>query len=244
MNPSFGNKTSRALTHLEIGPHPLNTRPPRCCRARDNRGDSSMRPAFEDLKNFWILAYSRGAFLEVVRFVDAMQRTAAFSIERQALTHAAVVSYARPFTKSQITRDQRVIPLNGVLPPPRLASLHEELLAMRNTVIGHKDATLGKGKSGVPNMVIIYRGEGEKTSLRTIAIANFSPAKLLAIRELCAHFIKHCDEQGHPIMVRCKSAVFSLRRGVYGLSVSKPPDKWATPIDDSWLANHSTFPND
>jgi hypothetical protein len=189
-----------------------------------------MRPAFEDLKSFWILAYSRAAFSEVLRFVDAMQKTEPLSIELRALTSATVISYARPFTKSQITRHQRIIPLKGVVPPSDLASLHDELLAMRDRVIGHKDATLGREN---PNMVIINRGKRGKTSLRTLAIANFSPVKLQGIRELCAHFIKYCDEQGRPIMQRCEAAVLSLRPGVYELLATQAPDEWVRPIDES-----------
>jgi len=179
--------------------------------------------------------------LEAVNYVDAMQTAPPLSIQLRALVHAAVVSYARPFTKSQITRDHRVVPLRGILPPPHFACLHKELLTMRDKVIGHKDVTLGEEKSGVPNIVVIKRGENGATSLRTIAVASFSVEKLAGIRELCAHFINYCNEQGRPLMERCQSAVFSLPPATYELLVSEPPKEWVRPISDSWLANHDTF---
>ena len=58
----------------------------------------------------------------------------------QALVYAAVVAYCRPFTKSQVKTDERVVPLGGVLPPSHLANAHNNLINLRNKVIGHKDA--------------------------------------------------------------------------------------------------------
>src|SRR5665213_1732262 len=116
-----------------------------------------MRPEIEDLKSLWLHAYSRSSLLQAVEWIEHMNRGISSSFELRALVTAVVVAYARPFTKSQVTPSERMIPLNGVAPPSELLSTHYEILDFRNKVIGHIDALPAGGHSGTPNKVLVRR---------------------------------------------------------------------------------------
>ena len=63
-----------------------------------------MRPTLEELQTFWLLAYSRSSLLDARAFLKAMDTARPGSLELRAMLDAAVVAYARPFTKFQLTR--------------------------------------------------------------------------------------------------------------------------------------------
>jgi hypothetical protein len=186
-----------------------------------------MRPTFEDLKTIWLLCYSRSAFHEAIEWIDEMDAAHVRSITK-ALVYAAVVAYGRPFTQSQVTREQRAVPLAGVSPPPHLATTHNDLLNLRNKVIGHKDAMPAEGHSDTSNMILLRRLEGS-FELYTTTVLEMEPEQRKAVKELCAYFIGHCETKLRPLTRRYYSEVMRLEPGVYELLVSEPPSQWVRP---------------
>jgi hypothetical protein len=81
-----------------------------------------MRPTFDELQTFWLLAYSRASLLEAKALLKAMETAKPKSVELRAMIDAAVVAYARPFNKFQVTREKRVAPLGDIPPPTHLPS--------------------------------------------------------------------------------------------------------------------------
>ena len=186
-----------------------------------------MRPTFEVLKAIWLLCYSRSAFHEATQWVDEME-TVQDPSHIQALVYATVVAYARPFTQSQVTPDQRVVPLAGVLPPSHLATTHNDILNLRNKVIGHKDALPAKGHPDTPNMILLHR-VGSSFELYTTRVLDMEPEQRKAVKELCSHFITHCEAKLRPLTRRYYAEVMRHQPGVYELLVSEPPNDWIRP---------------
>src|SRR4051812_2250931 len=115
-----------------------------------------MRPTVEDLQAIWLFTYSRDSLLEAANFLAELDKVAPESLQYRALIDAAVVAYARPFTVCLLPPERkRVVPLEDVLPPQHLAQFHEHALIVRDTVIGHKDATPAKGYTATPNSVVV-----------------------------------------------------------------------------------------
>lgn len=105
-----------------------------------------MRPSLDDLKHLWLIAYSRSGLLEAQRWIDQMSMVDSNSPLMSALLSAVVTAYGRGFTQSRVSAGVTVIPLaQAPSPPTGLQETHEELLKMRNRVIGHKDALPAEG---------------------------------------------------------------------------------------------------
>jgi hypothetical protein len=186
-----------------------------------------MRPTFEDLKTIWLLCYSRSAFHEAAQWVDEME-VAQDRNRVRSLVYAAVVAYARPFTQSQVTFDERVIPLAGVSPPLQLAPTHTDLLNLRNKVIGHKDALPAKGHPDTPNMILLHR-VGTTFELYTTMVLDMEAEQRKAVKDLCSHFITHCETKLRPLTRRYYSEMMRYKPGVYELLLSEPPNEWIRP---------------
>jgi hypothetical protein len=103
---------------------------------------SLMRPTVEDLQAIWLFTYSRGSLLDAASFFAELDTVPSESVQGRALIEATLVAYARPFNNCYLPLKRgKVIPLEDVPPPQHLAEVHREVLNLRNTVIGHKDAT-------------------------------------------------------------------------------------------------------
>jgi hypothetical protein len=183
-----------------------------------------MRPTFEDLKAIWLLCYARSAFNEASRWLDEME-TAQDASHNEALVYAAVVAYCRPFTKSQVTPTERAIPLAGLLPPPHLAAVHENLLNLRDKVIGHKDAVPTKGYSSTANMILLHR-IGSSFELNTTRLGETLPEQRKAAKGLCTYFLKHCAAKLRPLTRKYRHVVARYPQGTYELLISQPPNEW------------------
>lgn len=188
-----------------------------------------MRPTVQELCSIWLYAYSRSSFLEAETWIVAMQHVPTESPLMRSLTCSAVVSNARPFTKSQITSDKRVVPLQGILAPPNLTSTHEMILKLRDKVIGHKDAIPGKKDSSTPNIILIKR-DASGFDLNTVEVKAMAPEVQAQVKSLCCFFVKHCESHLKPLMDRFTPEVVQHPIGLYELLVSEPPSPWIREI--------------
>ena len=190
-----------------------------------------MRPTFEDLKAIWLLSYSRSAFIEASEWLDKMEAAAQdrshYDARRyyEALVYAAVLTYCRPFTKSQVTRAERVIPLDGVSPPPHLAAAHENLLHLRDKYIGHKDAVPTKGYLSSPNIIILKR-VGQRSEFYTTRLGLMNDEHRKAAQELCSYFRQHCETKLRPLTRKYHRELLRYPEGDYELLISEPPNEW------------------
>jgi hypothetical protein len=142
-----------------------------------------------------------------------------------ALASAIVVSYARPFTVSQATKDKRVIALKGVQPAPELAPAHLMVLKLRNKVIGHKDAVPAPGDVATPNIIFVKR-DSSGFDLHTIIVIGIVPTLLTKLKSLCTFFVGHCELQLEPFIAQYGPEIMKQPEGVYEIAASEPPDPW------------------
>ena len=147
----------------------------------------------------------------------------------EALFHAAVVTYCRPFTQSQVTPKERVIPLDSVLPPPHLTTAHENLLLMRHKCIGQKDAVPTEGYSSSPKMIILHR-VGRRVAFHTTRLGGMPDEQLKAAKERCSHFLQHCETNLRPLTRKYHPELMRYPEGDYELVlISESPDEWLKP---------------
>jgi hypothetical protein len=188
-----------------------------------------MRPTVEDLQNIWLLTYSRSSLIETDEFLKALETVAPRSVQHRALIDAAVAAYGRPFTQCRVARRRTVVPLKGIPPPPHLAEFHQDALNMRNTMIGHKDATPAQGYTATPNVVLVHINSKE-FRLYTTTIGEMELPMRSALKELCAYFLKHCAEKLRSLTKAYYSEVMKNQPGKYELVISEPPADWITPF--------------
>jgi len=150
-----------------------------------------MRPTVEDLQAIWRFTFSRSSLLDAANFLAELDKVAASpeSFQRRALVEAAVVAYARPFTTCFLPpKRKKVVPLDGVPPPQHLAEFHDDALTLRNTMIGHKDATPTKGYTVTPNIVVVRIYPDADFEIRGTMLGRMPPATKSGLGELCAYF--------------------------------------------------------
>jgi hypothetical protein len=189
-----------------------------------------MRPTVEDLQAIWLFTYSRSSLLDAAGFLAELDRVAPGSLQYRALINAAVVAYARPFTVCWLPpKRKKVVPLKDVLPPQHLAEFHEHALILRDTMIGHKDATPAKGYTATPNIVLV-RIYPDNFSLNSTTIGEMEPALKNALPELCAYFVKHCEGNLSRLRKIYLSELMKNPLGQYELVISEPPADWLIPF--------------
>lgn len=184
-----------------------------------------MRPTHDELKSIWLHSYSRSSLLEAQQWIDTMARINPKAPEMRALVCATVISYARPFTISQVTAKERVVPLAGVAPPQELAAAHEMVLKLRNKVMGHKDAIPAKGDAVSPNIVLLRR-DATGFDLHTVIIEGMTDKNQDEVRKLCQHFTAYCESKIRPIIDHYGDEVMKYPPGMYELVVCDAPDPW------------------
>ena len=189
-----------------------------------------MRPTVEDLQAIWLFTYSRSSLLDAAKFLAELDKVAPESLQYRALIDAAVVAYARPFTVCWLPpKRKKVVPLKCVLPPQHLAEFHEHALILRDTMIGHKDATPAKGYTATPNIVVVRIYPGT-FSLNSTMIGEMEPALKSALPELCAHFVKQCEGNLSRLSKIYRSELMKNPPGKYELVISEPPADWLIPF--------------
>ena len=187
-----------------------------------------MRPSHQELKDLWLYSYSRGSLLEADQWLNVMDQTDLESPQTSALVCATVVAYARPFTISQVTGKERVVPLKGVSPPSHLSASHEMVLKLRDKVIGHKDATVAKGDTATPNIILVNR-DATGFDIHTIIVRGMAPNIRKELKSLCSHFVAYCEAQIRPLFTRYGQEIMRHPIGVYELLVTEGPDDWIQP---------------
>jgi hypothetical protein len=196
-----------------------------------------MRPTVEDLQAIWRFTYSRSSLLDAKNFIGQLSEVPpAFgevtpeSLRYRALVEAAVVSYGRPFTTCYLPpKRQQVVPLQGVSPPEHLAEFHENALIMRDTMIGHKDATPARGYKASPNIVFV-RIFPDTYSLNGVMLGEMLPPLKKAFPQLCDHFVRHCESNLSQLTQPYRSEFMQNAPGEYELMIIEPPAAWLVPF--------------
>jgi hypothetical protein len=188
-----------------------------------------MRPTVEDLQAIWLFTYSRSSLLEAKEFLAELDKVAPESLQYRALIDAAIAAYARPFTTCLLPPNRKVMPLKDVPPPQHLAKFHEHALILRDTMIGHKDATPAKGYTATPNIVVV-RIYPDDVGLNAAMIGEMYPSLKNALSELCAHFVKHCEGNLSRLRKIYLPEFMKNPTGQYELVISEPPADWLIPF--------------
>jgi hypothetical protein len=186
-----------------------------------------MRPSHLEIKTLWLCSYARTSLLEARDWLTLMEHTDGNTIQMAALTCATVVAYARPFTKSQITAKERVIPLREVKPPPRLFDTHGIILKLRDKVMGHKDATAAAGDSSTPNRILIQKN-AKGFSVSTVVVEDLPADVRSEAKLLCSHFIAHCEAAIDSILTAHRAEIMNRPDGLYEILVIDGPQEWIT----------------
>ncbi|HEU5237356.1 MAG TPA: hypothetical protein VFU37_09460, partial [Pyrinomonadaceae bacterium] len=149
-----------------------------------------MRPTVEDLQDIWVFTYSRASLLDAANFLAELDKVAPESLQYRALVGAAVVAYVRPFRFCLLPPERkRVVPLKDVLPPQHLAEAHKHALILRDTMIGHTDATPAEGYTATMNIVLVDVYP-DTFSLNSTTTGEMLPPLKTALLELCDYFVK------------------------------------------------------
>lgn len=197
-----------------------------------------MRPTIEDLQAIWLFTYSRSSLLDAANFLSQLSevtpelgKLTPESLRYRALVEAAIVSYGRPFTKCFLPPKRKLfVPLGGVPPPQHLAQFHDDALLMRNTMVGHKDATPARGYTASPNIVVVGIYPEDTLSLNAAMLGQMYPAMKKALGKLCNYFVKHCESNLSQLRKRYLSEFMQHRPGQYELVISGPPADWLVPF--------------
>lgn len=196
-----------------------------------------MRPTVKEQQDIWLFTYSRSSLLDAANFLAALSevvpdlgKVTPESLHYRALAAAAVVSYGRPFTPCYLPPKRKIVPLAGVPPPPHLAEFHDNALTVRNTMIGHKDATPAKGYTASPNIVLVQIYPDKDFSLHATMPGQMEPAMRSGLSELCVHFVKHCEANLHRLNDVFGSELMKHPPGEYELVISGPPVAWLIPF--------------
>jgi hypothetical protein len=196
-----------------------------------------MRPNVEDLQAIWLFTYARSSLLDAANFlgelseiVPELSKITPESLRYRALVDAAVVAYSRPFTTCFLPPNRKkVVPLKDALPPQHLAQFHEDALAMRDTAIGHKDATPAKGYTATPNIVLVGILP-DNFSLNATTFGQMLPSMKNALGKLCDYFVNQCEANLSRLRKIYLSEFMKHRPGLYELVISEPPSDWLIPF--------------
>lgn len=194
------------------------------------------RPTLSELTDIWRYTYARSAHFEVVSNLWVLEKLDGpeemMGPLRRAVVGSTVVSYARPFTASQIDKKTRIRALQDAPLPPDLGlrEEHERILYLRDKAIGHKDAT--EWKTGVPgpNRVIVRRKKAGGFDIHTVTLEGFDEIVVGRLKLLCAHYITHCESKLSPFMKKYGAEFTALASGDYELRVVGAPHPWIVPI--------------
>lgn len=184
-----------------------------------------LRPTLDDLKRVWLHAYARTSLIEADTWLSGMNNRGLDSEQKASFVCSALIAYARPFTRWQITPTERVLPLATVPVPLKLLETHEMALSLRNKALGHKDATPAKGHTETPNVVVL-NFDGKGFDIHTVRVYDMDEETQLTLRKLCAHFIEHCDVQLDEFVKKYGFELMKLTRGAYRLLLSESPSPW------------------
>lgn len=186
-------------------------------------------PPLDELHDLWKFSYASAAMVEAREALKLLQVPNLGREAVRAFSTAFLVAYARPFTPSQITAQVRARVLADFSPPAHLASIHAELIEIRNKVIGHKDATIAPGRDATPNIVLLAINHPEITV--SVADVLLSPDSFPALDELVAHYLSISDSRVVGFIRRHYGHLLARPNGIYRLSMTFDGKLWLE--DDS-----------
>jgi hypothetical protein len=166
------------------------------------------------------MGYARESFKNVRIACEyiANQRLDQFSPIHHPLCLAVVVLYARPFTSSNV-----VGTLSDKFVPKEMRSLHDQLLAFRNEVAAHSDASgrlYGRGGPPANNVRVIKAADGQR-SLAMFEL-HYSPAGIKEITALSNLLMERTIDEANSIWARLdKQGLIPTEPGEYIIDLEK-----------------------
>ena len=173
----------------------------------------------------WRYTYARSSLIEAkeaAKFLIAHQKLP--DQVQQAIVYQVVVAYARPFTKSQVTKSKRIVPLASNVVPAEFQDLHNEHLQMRDCTIGHKDAV---AFPLAPLNKVIISVDDTGFELHTVSPYRMFETGLQQTVKLCDYLIRYCESK---VQEYCSHFV-GVGKGVYILSIEADPVEWLVKKD-------------
>jgi hypothetical protein len=143
---------------------------------------------------------------------------------KKALLVSIVVSYATPFTKAQVSKNKRIIPLDERLVPQRYKKIHSEFLIMRNRVFGHKDATVGPS-FGPVNKVIIHVAP-TFLDVHTASPFELTKSALQETIQLCRELITIADQHVSKFVTMHFNGGKIPELGIYEIDIEAASENW------------------
>lgn len=182
-------------------------------------------PPLHDCLEIWRYTYARSSLVDALDAAQALLdgQASLMLVLKKALVGHLVISYARPFTKSQFTISKRDIPLTETSVPSTKRATHDFLLKMRDKSIGHKDATAFADST--VNRVLVRLGD-DSLSLHTVSPFDIDPAKLADIMALCEELIESCDIALDPYVRTYFLGKSRPAKGEYLIMTEEAPSEW------------------
>jgi hypothetical protein len=183
-------------------------------------------PSQEELVEVWRYAYARSSFIEATTYCKILLENwnQIENAIKQALLTSLVISYARPFTKAQVTKSKRIVPSDESLVPQCHQQLHNEYMTMRNRVFGHKDATV-ESSFGPVNKIIIHVTPSF-LDLRTASMGDIKIQALQQTIELCQKLIAITDQEANKFILANFSGENFPTIGLYEIDLEANFGNW------------------
>ncbi len=177
-------------------------------------------PSQDDRIEIWRYTYARSSLVEAREAANLLATHPEFPNEiKQAIVYQIVISYARPFTKSQVTDSKRITPLAGEVVPAEFRQLHDEYLQMRDRTIGHKDAV---AFPAAPLNKVIVLVDDTGFELQTVSAFTMLDTGLQQTISLCDRLIEHCVSK---VQAYCHH-FDGIAKGTYLLRTDGNPTEW------------------
>jgi hypothetical protein len=168
----------------------------------------------------WRYTHARSSLVEAREAAKLLIASRGLSDEMQrAIVYQIVVAYARPFTKSQVTKSRRIVPLPCEVVPAKFRNLHNEYIQMRNCAFGHKDA-LAFPSAPVNRVIVSVDDTG--IELDTALPYTMLDAGLLDTVKLCDCLVGYCMSK----IQKYYSHFVGIGKGVYVLNLEANPPEW------------------
>ena len=181
-------------------------------------------PPQNDRLEIWRYTYARSSLVDAIVGCEKLRSDHALAPDmKKAVVSHIVISYARPFTKSQFTASRREVPLQESCVPSEKKAIHDTLLEMRNRALGHKDATAFSDTA--LNRVLVRAHDGY-IDLHTVFPGDIEQAVLSQTIELCRILIAHCEKAVDPFV---RAHLLGANRpvdGSYLVSTEETPPIW------------------
>lgn len=183
-------------------------------------------PTIDERLDIWRVTYSRASLRQAQDIGDvllAIQPHISVA-HRLGLLTGLVVTYARPFSCAQLTKERRIIPMHDIEIPSQHRELHESFMEMRHQVFGHKDATGPSVDDGVLNQVLFVIKGGYLRPC-TVTPASYDHEKIEEMKLLCGQLLSVLDDKLNDLMERYPMPI-SAQDGTYSLNIHDPGRPW------------------